>query len=113
MRAGSGGTSPTPLPGSARHAQPGSILYASRVNKMSLARARLDPASGSGWFGFRAVIWPARETVVRAGSGCREGAAPDLVEEIPTPLCTRDAREEENPSRCDHTHGQSAKRQPW
>jgi hypothetical protein len=29
------------LAGSARHAQPGSILYAFRVNKMSLARARL------------------------------------------------------------------------
>ena len=28
---------------------------------MSPARARLDPASGSGWFGFRAVIWSARE----------------------------------------------------
>jgi hypothetical protein len=36
-----GGTSPTPLPGSARHAAPGAILYAFRVNKMSLARARL------------------------------------------------------------------------
>ena len=47
--------------GLARHAQPGSILYASWVNKMSLARARLDPASGSGWFVFRAVIWPARK----------------------------------------------------
>jgi hypothetical protein len=57
---GLGGTSPTPVPGSARHAQPGSILYASWVNKMSLARARLDPASGLGWFGFRAVIWSAR-----------------------------------------------------
>jgi hypothetical protein len=38
---GLGGTSPTPLPGLARHAQPGSILYASWVNKMSLAGARL------------------------------------------------------------------------
>jgi hypothetical protein len=36
-----GGTSPTPLPGSARHAQPGPILYAFRVNEMSLARVRL------------------------------------------------------------------------
>ena len=86
MRAGSGGTSPTPLPGSARHAQPGSILYASRVNKMSLARARLDPASGSGWFGFRAVIWPARETVVRAGKELQGRSS--VGEGIPTPLCT-------------------------
>jgi len=34
---------------------------------MSLARARLDPASGSGWFGFRAVIWSAREGAAWAG----------------------------------------------
>jgi hypothetical protein len=61
---------------SARHAQPGSILYAFRVDKMSLTRARLDPASGSGWFGFRAVIWPARETVMRARRKLQGRAAP-------------------------------------
>jgi hypothetical protein len=34
-------------------------------------------------------------------------------EDIPTPLCTPEVwPKEENPSRCDHTHGQSAKRQP-
>jgi hypothetical protein len=38
--AGLGGTSPAPLAGATRHAQPGSILYAYRVNKMSPARTR-------------------------------------------------------------------------
>jgi hypothetical protein len=41
-----GGTSPTPLPGSARHAQPGSVLYTLWVNMMSVARiTALDLAS--------------------------------------------------------------------
>jgi hypothetical protein len=40
-----GGTSPTPLTGLARHAQPGSILYATWVNNMSSGRS--GPAARS------------------------------------------------------------------
>ena len=68
--------------------QPGSILYASWINKMSLARARLA-IQLRGWFAFRGVVGPAGEGVARMGKGAAGKEQRRIWwEEIPTPLCT-------------------------
>ena len=82
---GLGGTSPTPLPGSAP-ARPARLNLMRVLGQQDVPHRRSPrPASGSGWFGFRAVIWPARETVVRAG---KELQGRSSAGGIPTPLST-------------------------
>ena len=74
-RRGLGGTSPTPLIGSARHAQPGPILYAFRVKEMSLARARLTAPTWPRPLRFRPVVRPAREGMRVCGNGGLQGTS--------------------------------------